>query len=82
MSSLKQPSMSVSPAGLDCRWQPVQMTESMLAVLADERDPVSSMAHTCIGASAHYHRCIVAMSHLKARSVDSLGSLMVPVSFH
>ncbi len=67
-------------ASPDCGWQPVQMTESMLALLAD--GPVSSMAQSCIGALAHYHRCIVAVSHLKAKSMDSFGSLIAPVSFH
>ena len=80
MSSLTQPSMSVSPDGLDCKWQPVQMTEGMLALLADA--PASSIAQSCIGASAHYHRCTAAVSHLNARSMDSFGSLIAPVSFH
>ncbi len=56
------------------------MTEGMQALLAD--GPASSTAQSCIGALACCHRSIVAVSHLKAKSMDSFGSLIAPVSFH
>lgn len=77
MRNLRQPSMFASS---ECRWHPVQMTTDMQALLADA--PALSMAQSCIGALAHYHRCTAAVSHLKARSMDSFGSLIAPVSFH
>ena len=80
MSSLTQPSMPVSPDSLDCRWQPVQTTEGMQALLNDA--PASNMDQSCIETLAHYHRCTAAVSHLKARRMDSFGSFIAPVSFH